>query len=346
MQVQPYFEEELKNTINAINEKKEEGDLLFSLVADSHLSDNTRHTIQNIYAVDKAVNFSFLAHLGDLLCGNIPEKVSRRLLKEELANYQFAIKSKKIYVAQGNHDGYRDETYKGQTVPDMAIDEKWYEDLEFFHMGENIHTQKNKPYFYVDIPKHQLRLIFLCTTGYNIDTEKKEFEKLYGISSEQIEWLASTALDCPSGYSVMVFSHIHPFGLKDKNENGDFCISPRKEENYETAVNLLKAYNSSSSCTINGKIYDYTDKDGTFVCWFFGHDHCDAVVTIEGFNYIGVASQTAYIPQLWEAIGYFPSPRELDTVSEDAWDSVLWKKNERKLYMFRFGAGDDRVISY
>ena len=41
----------------------------------------------------------------------------------------------------------------------------------------------------------------------------------------------------------------------------------------------------------------------------------------------------------------FPE-RKLGTVTEDAWDAVSIDTNERKIHMVRFGAGDDREISY
>lgn len=346
--VKPYFEEELKNTIQSIRTKKQDSDLIFSIVTDSHLSDNGENTMENIAAIDEQIGFECVVHMGDFVNGNNPEKVTRKNLREELEGYKNAVKTGKLYVAQGNHDGYRDETFKRQLVCDMALDENWYEDTKFIDNYDNVKRVGNKPYFYVDYPEKQLRMIFLCTTAYKIDKAEKKFSKIYGMYDEQIEWLGD-ALNTPSEYDIMVFSHIPPFKRNNKNPNTALDMMefiPDEGPNYQNAVALINAYNTSKSVEVNGKKYDYSDKKGSVIAWFFGHDHSDFTGERDGINYIGVTSETAYIPQLWEAMGEYPSPRDLGTVSEDAWDTVLWSKNERKVYMYRFGAGKDRVISY
>ena len=342
--VQPYFEEEIKKTIKTIEEKKPECDMVFALLTDTHLSDNGEHTRENITAVDEKIGFECLVHMGDFLCGNIPEKMSRKILKEELTDYRNTIKSKVIYIAQGNHDGFRDERYKGQLVTDISLDENWYEDTGFIDENENVKRVGEKPYFYVDYPDIELRMIFLCSTNYTHDKENLEFIKGYKMEDEQIEWFAN-ALDVPDGYSIMVFSHIAPFKMKRKDD-GEKKVEFILGRNYEKAVELIKTFISRKSVNIDGKIYDYSKSNGDFISWFAGDDHSDFQCEFDGINYLGVTCQTAYIPQLWEPIGEFTGPRDYDTVNEDAWDSVLWNKKERRVFLIRCGTGNDRVIEY
>ena len=157
--VQPYYEEEVHAIVHAIKKKKGDGNLLFALVADTHLSDNGEYTRENIAAVDAAVGFDFMIHLGDFLTGTTPEKVSRRNLREELCAYRNAVESRILYVVQGNHDGYRDESYRGQVVDDIALDENWYEDTCFIDEYPNVHRPGKKPYYYVDVPDKKLRMV-------------------------------------------------------------------------------------------------------------------------------------------------------------------------------------------
>jgi len=346
--VKDFFLEELSCTADKIRSKREEGDLLFALLTDSHISDNRDNTCINISSVDKQTPFSFVVHLGDLLCGNIPEVISRRILKEEIECYKSSVKAQKMYIAQGNHDGFRDENYKNQNVHNIMLNENWYADTNFHDTDSNFFRPGNKPWFYVDLQEHMLRLIFLCTNDYDHITneERKRYKQYERISDEQLEWFGSTALNCPDGYAVMVFSHIHPFRLEDKSDSGQFIIETDENKNYLNSVLLLKAFKEGKSVTVKGKTYDFSNSKREVICWFYGHDHSDAMVTIDGITYVGVASQTAYIPQLWDPIGYYPSPRTMNTVYEDAWDAVLWKKSERKIYLTRFGAGEDRVIDY
>ncbi len=329
MNVQPFFKDEVLETVNSINSKKDDVDLLFSLITDTHISDTTRHTLENLTAVDEKVRFSFMVHLGDVINGNIPEKISRWLLKEYIRAYRDSIKAKKIYVSQGNHDGFLADSTTKKIILDRALNENWYADLREFYSDSNVHTPENKPYSYIDIEEHKLRLIILCTQSYNLYPETNEFEKLFGISDDQLEWLENSALNTPDGYSVMLFSHIPPFS-DTKNENGKVYISDNESDNYKNCVELLKEYK----------------KRGDVICWFFGHNHGDSHNVIDGINYVGVCSQTPAVPQFWEPIGTFPEHRTQGTFFEDAWDSVLWKKEERKVYLYRFGAGYDRIISY
>ncbi len=349
MEIKEFFKNEAEETIKSILKVKEEGDFCFYIVADSHLSDNEENTFENIKYVDNRIGADCLVHLGDLLCGNIPEKATRRLLRESLSGYRNAIGTNEVYVAQGNHDGYRDETYKGQSITDMAIDEKWYEDTKFADENKNLVRPGNKPYFYVDFPENKLRFVFLCTNAYTHNEEKKIFRKIYGMHDEQIEWLGETLLSTPSDYVTFVCSHIHPFNNNKRNPNVEREVSKyvsNGQQNAQNSVEMLKAFKNGESFIFNGKAYDFTNKKGTLAAWLFGHDHGDVYTVWEGINFVETASQTAYIPQLWDSLGEYPEPRDLGTVSEDAWDCVVVKTSERKVYFTRFGAGKDRVIEY
>ena len=338
--VQPYFEEEIKKTIKSIEEKKPGSDMVFALVTDTHLSDNGDNTRENISAVDDRVDFECLVHMGDVLCGNIPEKISRKILKEEIEGYRNSLKNRVFYIAEGNHDGFRDERYKGQLVTDMSLDENWFEDTSFINENKNVKREGKKPYFYVDYPEKELRMIFLCSTSYTHNKEEFEFIKEYSIKKPQIDWLAG-ALDVPKGYSVMMFSHIPP--LKENGGAKPLLIEGR---NYGKVIELIKAFNNKGTLNIDGKVYDYSENDGSFVAWFAGDDHSDFLEEFDGITCVGVTCQTAYIPQLWEPIGKFTGPRDYYTVNEDAWDSVIWNKKERTIYLIRCGAGEDRFFKY
>lgn len=342
-QIEAYFEEEYQVTVESVESKRKEADLLFALLTDSHLSDNGDHTRANIAAVDQAVKFNFMVHLGDFLTGSTPEKITRKNLREEIEGYRSSLNNRILYVAQGNHDGYRDESYQGQLVDDISMDEKWYEDTCFIDSFDNVQRPGNKPYYYVDYPEKEIRLIFLCTTSYDIDTDKKIFNKKYELDEAQLKWFGEEALRTAAGYTLMVFSHIQPFAEIPFTEQED---NVKWSANYGEIVKLLQAYQNGNCIEADGNVYDFCGCSGNVIGWFFGHNHGDFHKMIGGINYVETTSQVAYVPQLWKAIGEFPGPRDLNTVNEDAWDAAVWCKVERKLYLYRFGAGKDRVISY
>ena len=340
MRIKPFFKEEADVTIKTVIENKKKGKFSFVLVTDSHLSDNAENTCENIKYVDEKVDFDCMVHMGDFLCGNIPEKVSRRLLREEIEKFRSSTKSNILYAVQGNHDGYRDEAYKGQTVPDMALDENWYEDTKYMDENENLKRPGIKPYYYVDIPEHKLRFIVVATNSYIIDKEKKEFKKCYGITTEELEWIAGEALKfSESGWTVMAFSHRSPVsGLDGGNQD---------EQGGRELKEILFAFKNKGVCSLGGKTYDFGKYDNEFACWCFGDTHGDSQHAFDGITYISTASETAYIPQLWTVnYGGFPSPRDLGTKNEDVWDAVTVSLKEKTVYFTRFGAGEDRIVKY
>lgn len=337
MNVEPYFQPTLEKAVRFIRQNSD-ADLICGLVADTHLSDNGEHTRANIAAVDQQTPLSCLIHLGDVLTGQLPEKVSRRLFKEELSAYRASLACGRLFPVEGNHDGYRNESYRGQLVDCISLDENWSSDTGYLETLDGVTRPAGKPYYDVDIPQQALRLFFLCTNSYTHDREAQVFKKRDEISPEQLDWLADRLAALPEGYTVMVFSHIQPF----------VPGQPRDKQNpsYEAALDLLHAYHYGQSCLINGQTYDFSARHGDVAMWLHGHDHSDSKRLIKGLNIVGITSETAYVPQLWDPIGVFPGPRTENTAFEDAWDVMAWRKKERAVSLSRFGAGEDRLIRY
>lgn len=350
MQCENYFVQELENYTKELLKMKKSADMLFVLMADSHLSDNSEHTCQNIHCADEMVDYDCMVHMGDFLNGNNPEKISRKNLREAICGFKNSIK-KDIYIVQGNHDGYRDETYQGQLVTDIMVDEKWYEDTCFMDQNPNLCRPENKPYYYVDFPEKRIRFVVLCSTYYEHDAEGKKFQKYYGFTKKQLEWFANTALKMPEDdWNVMIFSHIMPmteYSAEFKIKGVLYPPTPMTELGGGTAIALLNACRESKSGEVDEIRYDFDGQKTNVLCWCVGHIHGDFQCCCEGIFFISVASQIAYIPQLWDMPeGYFPSPRDMGTVREDLWDSVAICLEERKIYFYRFGAGQNRKIQY
>ena len=154
-------DEEINRMSERINQIREPGDLCVVMLSDSTLSDQNSATREYIHRVDEKVHFDCMIHLGDILRGNNPEKISRRLLSEELTAYREAIGSHKLFVTQGEQDGYRDESFCGQLVCGIMRDNIWHEETAFIDRYENVHREGDAPYYYVDFPQYSTRLIFL-----------------------------------------------------------------------------------------------------------------------------------------------------------------------------------------
>lgn len=322
--MKPCYKEMLKRVSKRINSEKK--DFIFAMAADSHLDNSLSDTIENIKMTDRNVKFDCIVHLGDFMNGNLPKSCTKRILRNQLLSFKNSVGSGVFYPVQGNHDGYFDEIKHHSC--DMAIDEDWYELTDFLGEYENIHREKNKPYYYVDYPEKKIRLIVLCSFYYTGFYDGTTFCKQYGTDEEQLEWFEKKALDLQKGWTVMIFSHDVPFKDMDKEPVED-------------------------NMRINGgKLFDslLVAKDGRgfdVAAWFIGHFHGDLVKNIKGINFVLLASETAYEVCLWDMPrgGYFPK-RVLNTETEDLWDTVILNKEERKITTIRFGSGEDRVIYY
>ncbi|MDR0405556.1 MAG: metallophosphoesterase [Clostridiales bacterium] len=325
----PCFQEEAESTAQAICACRDDDSLVFALVTDTHLSDTSEETCRNIKCVDEKVHFQFLLHMGDFLTGGIPKKASLFLLERETRRYQNAVASGRLIALQGNHDGYRDETFKGQTVDNVIFDSVWRRQTDFIDGYGGVNRPGEKPYFYIDFHRENVRLICLCSCYYAYDEANRDYKKYSGFDDAQAAWFETTALDAAEGCTLLVCSHIAPLSELGSNE----FKSRMSERNGARLTNALNAARQSKNINV--------------AAWLAGDSHADASVTIEGIPFITTASQAPYIPQLWTMKhGTFPESRALHTVNQDLWDGVVLHPKKRELRLVRFGAGQDRVVLY
>ena len=109
-----------------LREHRAPSDLCFALLTGTQLSDRAADTARNIRAVDRTVGFDGVIHLGDLLTGNNPERVSMQMLSRELERFRSCTRSKRLYVTAGDADGFRDERFCGQMVYGIITAQRWF----------------------------------------------------------------------------------------------------------------------------------------------------------------------------------------------------------------------------
>lgn len=297
----------------------------FAAVADTHLDNSVSDTAANIAAVDKRVNFKCLVHLGDFLNGNLSRRYTMSVMHEQTELFRNCIHQKPFFPVQGNHDGYTD--FSSAYSPNMAVDEDWSELIAFTGQYENLCRKLPKPYYYVDFPDYKIRMIILCTFYYTGFYDGVPYSKVYGTDDAQTAWFENEALDVKPGFTVMVFSHDTPF---EDFEN------PEKDNPRPNGNRLMEILKNKAA-----------ENGFSVAAWFAGHFHGDYIGNVNGINFVLVASETAYVPQLWDMPcgGYYPQ-RTLNTESEDLWDGIVLDTNARVLRLIRFGAGKNREITY
>ena len=293
------------------------GDLTIALVADSHLDNSAPATVENIAAVNQAVQFDCCVHLGDFLAGEIGGRYAKLLLRQQLELFRTAVSSGRFFPVQGNHDA----------CSGPYSERLWLEAIGFLDEEQNLRRPTQKPYYYVDVAKEKVRLVFVCSYYYEHCGDGPVM--IFGYEEDQIQWLQETALALPSDWTVMLFSHDAPFSALLFDE--------------ETAL-------AKNAITNGNQIFyalDQCRKQYGFdiAGWFIGHYHGDRIVTRFGIPFVITASETAYDPQLFDDDVRFWA-RDLGTPNEDLWDALVLKKSERRVYLKRFGAGEDRVVHY
>jgi len=315
--IKEWYTDEIKRVTEKVKSLKK--DMIFGIATDSHLDNSIEDFAENIKAVDKELNFKCFTHLGDFMNGNFPRNLTKRILKEQIQVYINAINGKHFYPAQGNHDGF---------YGDIAVDCDWFEATDFTQYYENVSRPDGKPYFYADFEEEKARFIIVSTFFYDGFEDGTPYIKRDGIDDIQALWLENEAFDIKEGWTVFLFSHDCPLA--------GFDIENRyKETRVHNGNRIFEALLAKSE-----------ENKFDIGVWFIGHEHGDTHVTADKIHFVGVGSQTAYIPALWNMpFGNFPE-RNLNTVTEDLWEVAVWNKEEKTVNLVRFGAGEDRVINY
>ena len=207
-------------------------------------------------------------------------------------------------------------------------DEVWHGETSFIDQYEQVRRSGDAPYYYVDDPVSRTRCIFLASERYEMEEEHKLFQKYHTFGLKQLKWLEE-ALKPEAGWNVMIFSHAIP---GSRFETG---VKPPSYMGYaidKTLAILQKAVR---------------DHGIHFVAWVCGHYGYDCEIQELAMNHIALGGLSAFpcpgveIPEARRQM-----ERTVGTEMEDLWDAFVLKAKERKLYIFRFGAGDDRVVDY
>lgn len=317
---QKYFREEADETVSSIIEKTDSPCLILTIVTDSHYDPtdtfgevrNTQETYTNIKYVQNKVPSHAIINLGDMETSNegaVTSKIDSDKAINVVRSYMCQANNH-VFMVNGNHDGV-DGTTRTDNYCSIAT-----------HNQEYAKRDNGSAWFYYDFDFVKIRCIFLQTNSTSLGIGQR------GWSNEQISWLDRTLVSTPNDYNIMLFEHI---GLWENLTNKSI---------FQTLTNN---YNSHS-----GK---FADKTGKILAMFVGHEHGDGVIYEDttGLNYPTIITNCSwYVPWYKEVIPT-PStanipPRSLRHYTQDAWDTMIYRPDENKIYMIRFGAGEDTTV--
>ena len=340
MAPEEYFKTEIENVKGEILAKSDAPCLTLAIVTDTHYNDNdtdntrrTNETLNNVLAVNRGVFCDAVVHLGDIFGGaNIDH--TQEEVDEGLSYIQRGLSkaNSRVYIVEGNHDGVNGMPALTQNYASLSKMNETY-----------VVRNGDDPYFYVDIEKPKLRLIFLVTTRYyDIDGTLYNY---WGLDAEQLQWFGETALDVDNGRDIIVFSHM---GTYHQNFT----------HNKENTCGLCNAFNEHTTFDVyDGETLlftaDYTGKTLSKVLfWQCGHAHFDWIVptSFSGLNFPQIVTTCslmfqANVDETYAEAGADSPAREDRTVTQDAWDTLIYRPDEEKVHYVRFGAGSDRTVN-
>ena len=332
--------------------------LVFNIVTDTHMdmgSDTnirqTKESLANLLALNEKVRSNAVIHLGDLLSTNRNSQSNDTIYKE-MSEYIASLYESGVEVMMtiGNHDGDGVATYKPNRwfAVSGRLSADYVDRAQPYLNGDSVKVFP--AYFYKDYPDMSVRCIFLSTPCHD---EKYT----YSLSPKELKWFAEEALNVEAGTQVLIFAHEAPF---------DTDISSNTSQ-YETLRDICAAFHNKTTYTkTSGTAIsaDYSSKTGAEIrAYFCGHQHFDNVAA-PGWTYSGYDNQgnaheyenefsfpivniganllTSGFPNTYG--GTIPS-RTDKTVTQDLWDTLVYRPDVSKIYLVRFGAGSDREIS-
>lgn len=316
--VQSYFSAEVTDTVNKVLALIKKPAYTFAFVTDTHLlPDNlnsirqTRDTFSNVKAVCDRVPVLKVFHGGDLVRSGWSHSTQDEVNVYINQMRMMMINSEqKVYAVNGNHDGING-------APPL---ETLYDCL-MSHNEEYVDRIDDNPFYYADDIKNKIRSIFLSDP----------YLGTYGIPNAQLNWLKQTLDSVPNGYNVFVISHIDPSCSDFTTNKEAFCA-------------LLNSWHNHTG--------DYTSNTGKIIAMVVGHRHFDWTVPTSqsGLDFpvvVCTCSYSGYITPSATEVAYGAiavTTRTDKTVLQDSWSVFVYRPDEEKLYLVRFGAGSDRTI--
>lgn len=311
----PWFTPEIQAVAGRVREAARDRAMKLCVLTDTHYTvngtwDDTAHCIRS---VAEQVHYDAVIHLGDLTDGMSPKDITTGYVNRILGDLDRC--QAPVYITPGNHDSnYFRNRQNAFSCDEMRALYRFFGDQN--DQGQAPEGEHSINY-YVDVPEFSVRMIFLSSFD---DQETVR----YGYTDWQLVWLRCTMDSAPKGARFLIFSHDAPLARLDY---WSFHI-----RNGERLLDLLEEYNGREDCQVVGL--------------FYGHVHSDYV--FQGCSFPVVSTGCAKLEYMLEKKpdGAVTPYREADQVSQELWDSLVIDFDAQKLTMIRFGAGEDREISF
>ena len=343
----------LNDKIISLNNKNLPSSLFF---ADTHYNGNAKHSIDIMGLLSERLNIDSVIFGGDALGQEDTTKIAEYKLSEFMEE-AFNKLGNKFRFVFGNHDknvanipdGAEDSIVNAKALTYKFIYDNCIapiKDVVTFETSKEVENSeryyRDFLHYYYDDTKNGIRYIILdtgTTHDLNLDGGTP------GRVRFQYEWLKNVLLNTPNGYHVITFGHEWFKSNGEIPELSEYSIEVAKilkaSENKTTVSGTIARVDADGNKTYTPYNFDFSSaNDIKIIGLFCGHNHRDYMVKSNDVNIVMITCDA------YKNTNNYSSPMSINTITEQAIDVISIDKNNKKCYLTRIGAGEDREFNY
>ena len=292
----------------------------FVFFTDAHWGQNSQHSPALIQHILDNTSVHRVLFGGDVITTKT-STVQEAIEIGESFKKSFSFLGNKLYCLYGNHDNNSDE--QPNNVDLHLTEQQVYSYLQ--SQMDNVYYWDYYNYYFDDTVS---KTRYIC-----LDTGRLYYSQFRDASIRTVQFLIETLDSVPSGWHIIMASHIW-CGLQ--NEDGEKkCVV---SSYVKPIIAVLDDYNSRTSGVfkyLNESVYyDFSGGKGTIEFCIGGHNHRDGVVISEGKIPIVILTTDS-----WQTIN--GEIAKSGSISEQAVSIVVADYHNHKLSVFRVGRGED-----
>lgn len=309
--------------------------------------DNVRRTVDFIN--NAPLNYDAVVHTGDIITPFGRHKKSDSLNRTK-AFFDIAKKCRIPFIfSKGNHDlndwdNTPDEAFTDRDWSDMFLD---FAEEKFGFVRQIKKSGEKSTWHYFDIEEKKIRVVALDAQDTDKETTREDgCILLHGgsswyISNEQMNWLASTALNFDDkdekDWGVIFAMHQYMNDSKYHESAMEKVLLICEAFNEGRAIHIdYENENPFFNLDVNADFTRYAnlEKKPHMICWLLGHEHTDNLEIRHGINMIWTLNNSATTVSSDSRIA-----RVHGTPTQNAFDVISIDTTHRKIRAFRYGAG-------
>lgn len=353
----PYIRDEVERCVKRIQQHQKPGCATFGFITDLHFALTHNHEVRFNRIFNAYREITKRTYVSRLLMGGDNTNDGCKTYKMDCCRkLRSLMDGINFCPSNGNHDtnDIWDSVFIRKPVSQDHITPTEQYNLFYNHLQYNgAEFDEDNISLYYMINDYHTKTRYICLNIYDTPDVFDENGKLIfnkqtfqNLSQAQLKWLTEKALKFDEeGWTIVLFAHTtYEPSMAEQNVTHPDLKEPR------CVYDLLEAYKKGEDYSydsdtkylekhIDAKFSQYIR--GDIAMFILGHHHEDFVQTSEsGIKYVCTCL----------AVMFDKSPitiRRYDgTPSEILFDVITIDKYDRKIYLTRVGAGEDRVVEY